>query len=146
MAPGSPFGASMSPAMHIRTSPSRQTRAIVYRLTRWAGNKPDVTPTPDLPAEVPLVPGVPAEKRSSEKSHPRLHPRPNSRRRAAEATDPSRRAAGSRDTARGSTPYQTVVPARERLMLGGVGSAEEGFGTPRRSSGELKAPRRVTTG
>jgi len=36
--------------MYIRTTPTRQTRAIAYRLTRWAGTKPGVTPSPEFPA------------------------------------------------------------------------------------------------
>lgn len=45
----------------VRSNPSRYTRAVAYRLTRWAGAKPDVTPTPEFPAEVPLVPEIPPE-------------------------------------------------------------------------------------
>lgn len=44
-----------------RYSPARQTRMVASRLTRWAGAKPDVTPSPQFPAEVPQVPEVPPE-------------------------------------------------------------------------------------
>lgn len=61
--------------MH-RIRPTRQTRAIAYRLTRWAGTKPGVAPTPEFPAEVPLVPEVPPETPQQPEVPPEAPPVP----------------------------------------------------------------------
>lgn len=60
----------------IRSNPSRYTRAVAYRLTRWAGTKPGATPSPEFPAEVPLVPEVPPEAPQQPEVPPEAPPVP----------------------------------------------------------------------
>lgn len=58
-----------------RYSPARQTRMVASRLTRWAGAKPDVTPSPAFPAEV-NVPEVPPVTPQQPEIPPDISPEP----------------------------------------------------------------------